>query len=61
LEFNISISQTKVCGYKNNYSDTPSVGRGTEGGEVLCVRIRVLPLSVTVGDRGTTPVPARRN
>gem|GEM_PF-6325822 len=28
LVFNISISQTKVCGYENLNSDTPSKGRG---------------------------------
>jgi hypothetical protein len=33
LEFNISISQTKVCGYKNINSDTPSSQERGNGGE----------------------------
>ncbi|KPK76756.1 MAG: hypothetical protein AMJ89_03610 [candidate division Zixibacteria bacterium SM23_73] len=31
MEFNIPISQTKVCGYKNRNSDTPSKWRGGRG------------------------------
>jgi hypothetical protein len=35
LEFNISISQTKVCGYKKSNYDTVSWGRGEVENPVL--------------------------